>query len=307
MSQVRKRYIIELSNIGKKNQVGNKAKNLAYLLKKDYTIPKTMVCVFDAYLGYQSGNTSVLSQIEEELSSLIEKDKKYSVRSSANIEDATSYSFAGQFATHLNVRGVKAIVEAIVAVWESAVKVSETDYVKTIKNDDDVLMGVIIQEMVQPDYSGVVFTKNPMTGLDEVIVESVDGYGDALVQEGVTPDRWVYKWGDWLEEPESHDERRSVIETLIQQSQDLAKTYGAPLDLEWCFDGQQVYWLQLRAITALESTKLFSNRLSREFLPGMIKPLVWSINIPMINSSWKSLFKEVIGKTADSIDISTLS
>jgi pyruvate,water dikinase len=161
--------------------------------------------------------------------------------------------------------------------------------------------------MIQLNYSGVVFTKNPMTGLDEVIIEAVDGYGDALVQEGVTPDRWVYKWGDWLEEPESLGDRRSVIETLIQQSQELAKTYGAPLDLEWCFDGQQVFWLQLRTITALESTKLFSNRLSREFLPGMIKPLVWSINIPMINSSWKSLFKEVIGKTADSIDIYNLS
>ncbi|MFW9981111.1 MAG: PEP/pyruvate-binding domain-containing protein [Candidatus Thorarchaeota archaeon] len=307
MSQVRKRYIIELSQIGKRNQVGNKAKNLSYLLKKGYDIPRTMVCIFDAYLGHQSGSNPVLVQIEEELSSLIEKGKKYSVRSSANIEDATSYSFAGQFATHLNVQGVNAIIDAIVDVWKSADKVSMADYAKTRKNGEKILMGVIIQEMVKPKYAGVVFTKNPLTGLDEVIVESVDGYGDALVQEGVTPDRWVYKWGEWLEEPEALEDRFSVIESLIQQSQELAKTYGAPLDLEWCFDGNQIYWLQLRAITALESTKLFSNRLSREFLPGMIKPLVWSVNIPVINSSWKSLFKEVIGSAADSINIHNLS
>jgi len=47
--------------------------------------------------------------------------------------------------------------------------------------------------------------------------------------------------------------------------------------------------------------KIFSNRISKEFLPGMIKPLVWSINIPVVNSSWKRLIEEITGKTT--IDI----
>jgi phosphohistidine swiveling domain-containing protein len=307
MSERKQKYIMELAQVGKRNQVGNKAKNLSFLVNHGFDIPRTMVCNFDAYLGYESGETSILEQLQEELSTRIEKGKKYSVRSSASIEDSTSYSFAGQFSTHLNVEGVRAIIDAIVDVWKSAEAVSKTDYIKTVKKGDSILMGVIIQEMIEPNYSGVVFTKNPLTGLDEVIVESVEGYGDALVQEGVTPDRWVYKWGEWIEAPEQLDERFSIIESVIHQSQELAKIYGAPLDLEWCFDGIQIFWLQLRVITALESTKLFSNRLSREFLPGMIKPLVWSVNIPVINSSWKNLFKEAIGNAADSIDIHKLS
>ncbi|TFG28449.1 hypothetical protein EU528_11205 [Candidatus Thorarchaeota archaeon] len=300
-------FISELTKLGKRDPVGNKARNLFFLHKQGYRIPKTITCNFDAYDKFKSGDESVLDQLDNELSSILIEGKKYSVRSSANIEDATSYSFAGQFSTHLNIEGRKAIIQAIQSVWKSAEKVNEAEYIKTTKSGSTTKMGVIIQEMVKPIFSGVVFTKNPLTGLDEVIVESVDGYGDALVQEGVTPNRWVYKWGEWIEHPDSQDDRISIIQEIIQQSRELAVHYGSPLDLEWCYDGQHIYWLQLRAITALESTKLYSNRISREFLPGMIKPLVWSVNIPMINSSWKDLFREVIGSKADSINIHNLS
>ncbi len=56
-------------------------------------------------------------------------------------------------------------------------------------------MAVIIQDMIDPVLSGVSFSKNPITGLDEIVVEAVQGSGTALVQAGVTPFRWVNKWG----------------------------------------------------------------------------------------------------------------
>ncbi|TFF91453.1 hypothetical protein EU545_04035 [Candidatus Thorarchaeota archaeon] len=300
-------FILELGEIGKKHQVGNKAKNLAFLVKHGYNVPRTLVCVFEAFSKYSQGDESVPEALREELAFHLRRDKKYSVRSSANIEDSTSYSFAGQFATHLNVEGVDAVVDAIQRVWESVGEVNRKHYIKETRSRESIEMAVIIQEMVNPEFSGVVFTRNPLTGLDEVVVESVDGLGDALVQEGVTPDRWVYKWGDWVEKEKDKEERIPVIEKIIEESRNLAEEYGAPLDLEWCYDGDEVYWLQLREITALDSTKLFSNRISREFLPGMIKPLVWSVNIPVVNSSWKKLFSEAIGGAADSIDIHNLS
>lgn len=300
-------FIVGLTQIKKGNPVGNKALNLAFMARKGYNVPKTLVCIFDAYHSFQNDEKTILEHLEEELTLHIHEGKKYSVRSSANIEDATSYSFAGQFYTQLNVVGVQNIIEAIKSVWRSVKSVNELDYIRTVNNRQPIQMGVIVQEMVYPIYSGVVFTKNPMTGLDEVVVESVDGFGDALVQEGMTPDRWVYKWGDWIEKPKQREERLSIVLKVITQSRELAKLYGAPLDLEWCYDGEKIHWLQLRAITALDSTKLFSNRISREFLPGLIKPLVWSVNIPVINSSWKKLFKEAIGSAADSIDIRKLS
>ncbi|NIO37594.1 hypothetical protein GTO27_07810, partial [Candidatus Bathyarchaeota archaeon] len=61
---------------------------------------------------------------------------------------------------------------------------------------------VIIQEMVPAECSGLVFTKNPMNGRDEITVEAVVGFTKALAQERTTPRRWVYKWGEWIEKPE---------------------------------------------------------------------------------------------------------
>ena len=56
-----------------------------------------------------------------------------------------------------------------------------------------------------------------------------------------------------------------------------------------------------------EKSTIYSNRISRELLPGMIKPLVWSINIPVVNTSWKMLFKELTGSAADRIRIDKLA
>ena len=307
MSVSRKNFIVDLDEVRKESAVGNKARNLSFLANNGYNVPRTLVCLFDAYSHFRRGDASLLKHLEDDLHSHIDTGKRYSVRSSANIEDATSYSFAGQFYTQLNVSGVSDILDAINAVWKSVDAVNELDYIKTVKSDQTIQMGVIIQEMVIPEFSGVIFTRNPLTGLDEAVVEAVDGLGDALVQEGVTPDRWVYKWGDWVEKPKNGDQRTSIILEIIKEAKKLEKLYGTPLDLEWCYDGEMIHWLQLREITALDSAKLFSNKISREFLPGMIKPLVWSVNIPMINSSWKDLFKEAIGNAADSIDVHKLS
>ena len=54
-------------------------------------------------------------------------------------------------------------------------------------------MSVIIQEMIAPEISGVSFSRHPIAGLDEVIVEAVKGTGDRLVQDGIDPLRWAWK------------------------------------------------------------------------------------------------------------------
>ena len=65
-------------------------------------------------------------------------------------------------------------------------------------------MAVIIQEMIQPVYAGVSLSRNPVTGADEVVVEAVEGSGEALVQSGVTPMRWINKWDNWILQPAEH-------------------------------------------------------------------------------------------------------
>ncbi|NIV37114.1 MAG: hypothetical protein GWN58_49100, partial [Anaerolineae bacterium] len=77
------------------------------------------------------------------------------------------------------------------------------------------------------------------------------------------------------------------------------------MDLEWVYDGRQVIWVQLREIGALDEINLYSNSISREYLPGIIKPLVWSVNVPLVNGAWVWLFSEMIGP--NDIDPRTLA
>ena len=156
-------------------------------------------------------------------------------------------------------------------------------------------MAVIIQEMVKPVVSGVSFSRNPMTGLDETVVEAVCGSGERLVQDGVSPDRWIYKWGDWIKTPEETEIAEAVILDVVRKTAEIAKAHGMPVDLEWVYDGTAVYWVQLREITTGGNLNIYSNRMSREMLPGLIKPLVWSVNTKVVNSAWIDIFTELIG------------
>ena len=78
-------------------------------------------------------------------------------------------------------------------------------------------MAVIIQEMVHAQVSGVAFSLNPISSLDEFIVEAVQGNGAQLVQDGVTPHRWVYKWGIWKDKPDHEQISTDLIDQVVKQ------------------------------------------------------------------------------------------
>jgi pyruvate,water dikinase len=226
----------------------------------------------------------------------INTTQSYAVRSSANVEDGRDFSFAGQFATVLGASGIDAVIDGVETVYREVESPGTQSYLSRAGIPlSDVDMAVIVQEMVEPVVSGVAFSRNPVTGLDEIVVEAVTGSGEALVQTGVTPDRWVNKWGAWTVQPEKSDIARNVIEDVVGHTKHIAHAFGAPVDLEWVYDGTQVYWVQLREINELDDIHLYSNRISREMAPGLIKPLVWSVNIPLVNTAWVRLLTELIG------------
>ena len=73
------------------------------------------------------------------------------------------------------------------------------------------------------------------------------------------------------------------------------RPWGGPWMLEWASDGERLWWLQARPLTGLEGVRLYSNRIAREVLPGIIKPLVWSVNVPVVNAAWIDLLEELVG------------
>jgi len=285
---------------GRRDQVfpaiGNKAAGLATLMRLGLPVPRTYVCTWDAFERARSGDPGVAGALHSELCAIVRPDQRYAVRSSADIEDDPRHSFAGQFKTVLDVTGVDGVWQAIQEVWQSAGGTAAATYLA--RQDARVggpRMAVVIQEMAAPQVSGVAFSRNPITGLDEVVVEAVAGSGEALVQKGVTPERWVNKWGDWIAQAEQSLFPQAVMDEIAAQTRRIARALGQAVDLEWVYDGATVYWVQVRAITSQLSIDIYSDKIAREVLPGQIKPLVWSVNVPLVNGAWVRLFSELIG------------
>jgi pyruvate,water dikinase len=150
--------------------------------------------------------------------------------------------------------------------------------------------------MIQPVISGVSFSINPITSLDEVVIEAVQGSGEQLVQEGITPMRWVSKWGNLIEKPNQEIVPLDVIQEVADITQKISKAFGNNVDLEWIYDGENVYWVQMRDITALTKANVYSNKIAKEMTPGLVKPLDWSVIVPIKSEMWIDVISHVIGE-----------
>jgi phosphohistidine swiveling domain-containing protein len=266
---------------------GGKAAGLRWLSRQGVRVPPTWVMLEPI---------ADRRQLFRILAPLGDSDCRFAVRSSANVEDGGGRSYAGQFTTVVDVAGLDQLVEAAVAVIQSGLGDGVGVYRRQAGDDRPIEMGVVIQEMVEPVVSGIAFSKNPVTGISEVIIELAPGPGTGLVDGRVTPDRWVHRWGDFVETPATDHLGAGVVASLVATIGRLADAYGAPLDLEWVFDGSEVWWVQARPITGLDGHTIYSRRIAKEVMPGIILPLVWSVNVPMVNTAWVQLFREALGR-----------
>jgi phosphoenolpyruvate synthase/pyruvate phosphate dikinase len=114
------------------------------------------------------------------------------VRSSAVDEDGAEASFAGQHDTVLNVRGAKAVLEAVVATWASLRSETALAYRRERGiGEDDLALAVLVQRMVWADAAGVAFSVDPISGVDgTVVVTAAWGLGESVVAGTVTADTW---------------------------------------------------------------------------------------------------------------------
>ncbi len=163
--------------------------------------------------------------------------------------------------------------------------------------DGPASMAVIVQEMVQAEFSGVAFSANPITGFTETIIEAVPGLGEGLMQRGETPERWIRKAGAWRSRPDAPELPENVAEQLAADVAEMARRYKQPVDVEWVLAEGQLSYVQLRPITGIGEITYYSNRFSREMLPGIIVPLVWSVNIPVVNGVWIGVLDRLVGPT----------
>jgi pyruvate,water dikinase len=238
------------------------------------------------------------------------------VRSSATAEDQARASFAGQASTCLDVCGDEAVLAAVRDVWASLWS-SRAAFYRASHDEPGTVpdMAVVIQTMVPAEYSGVLFTCNPLTGeADQVVIEAVQGLGEALVAGQVPPQRLVLdkSSGEIMQlqagEPGSSSLAPGQVAGLLQLGRALEAHAGASQDVEWAIAGGKIHLLQARPITALapgqagrpaviqapgddrwpavderppQPYDLWSQAVLGEVWPHPVSPLMWS-GVPTI-------------------------
>lgn len=225
---------------------------------------------------------SLPEKVAEEIRMVWKKigsEKAFAVRSSATAEDLPTASFAGQQDTFLNVRGEKALIEAIQQCFVSLF--TERAILYRSKNHfghRSVALSVVVQQMVFPEVSGILFTADPVSGHREVVsIDASFGLGEALVSGIVTADLYQVRKGEVIRKqiaekkiaiqplPDGGTEqvelskekqvlpaltRGQVIE-LAELGKRVEQYYGQPQDIEWAIADGKIYLLQTRPITSL--------------------------------------------------------
>ncbi|PTM89911.1 rifamycin-inactivating phosphotransferase [Streptomyces sp. VMFN-G11Ma] len=237
----------------------------------------------------------------------------YAVRSSATAEDLPTASFAGQQDTYLNVVGTAAILEHVSRCWASLFTERAVTYRR--RNGIDhraVHMAVVVQRMVFPQASGILFTADPVTGNRTVAtVDAGFGLGEALVSGLVNPDVFKVRHGEVVARTISAKQRAveslpsgGTQETAIdarQQEQpalsdaqvvDLVRLgrrieahFGRPQDIEWCLVDDAFHIVQSRPITTLfpipeasdEDNHVYVSVGHQQMMTDPMKPLGYSM------------------------------
>jgi pyruvate,water dikinase len=206
-------------------------------------------------------------------------DVAWAVRSSASVEDAPGASFAGQHDTWLNVRGAEAVVAAVQRCWVSMFTDRALAYRGRMGlGHDGSAMAVVVQEMVDAEVSGVMFTGDPAGGGGRrIVLEATYGLGEALVGGKVSPDRievdrTTLGVGEAVVGSKAIEMRMGdsggVIERVVPVARrgqlcleegpaqrlgelgiEVERLFGGPQDIEWAVAGGQVFLLQARPIT----------------------------------------------------------
>jgi pyruvate,water dikinase len=224
--------------------------------------------------------SGIAAAVEQAYNSL-GPDVPVAVRSSATAEDLPFASFAGQQDTYLNVVGAGPVLEAVRKCWASLWTDRATAYRASLGIDpSEVALAVVVQQMVDVEAAGVLFTANPVTGRrGHAVMDASPGLGEAVVSGAVNPDHYVVdSAAGRVVERKPGDKRVAVLalpggrtETvdlppapdtlclsdaqaigLARLGQQAEQYFGAPQDIEWAIDRSGTLWLtQSRPITTL--------------------------------------------------------
>ncbi len=202
------------------------------------------------------------------------------VRSSATAEDLADASFAGQQESFLNIKGHRELINSVKACFASLFTARAIYYrVKKGFDYNKTYLAVVVQKMIDSDKSGVIFSKNPVSNKNEIIIESVWGLGEGIVSGRINPDSYITNsdMSDFkILEIKVADKKVAIIRNssgkneivklteerskqqvltnyeikrLAQYAKQLEEHYKKPQDIEFAIEGNEIYIVQSRPIT----------------------------------------------------------
>ena len=328
-------FIRDLADVGRTDlaSAGGKGANLGELVRAGFPVPPGFVlgtAAYDAFVAANGIGPQILAaadlpaesapQAYEEASARIRAlftggtvpadiaaelaealsrlgaHAAVAVRSSATAEDLPGASFAGQQETYLNVRGQQEVAAAVVNCWSSLWTPRAMAYrARERIAPSDVRLAVVVQDMVDADASGVMFTANPADGRrDQLAISAAWGLGEAVVGGTVGTDELIVDAGSRRvlsrqaggqrartvpagsgvrdeELPEALRGKAVLDDAAAARLADLgtriAVLFGSPQDIEWSLAGGEVWILQARPITALPQ-------------PSAAPPTDWNVPYP---------------------------
>jgi pyruvate,water dikinase len=182
-------------------------------------------------------------------------NKKVAVRSSAVAEDSEAASYAGQQESYLFVEGAEEVCRRVVDCWASFFSERALFYRSQKGSLEDLRMAVVVQKMVDPEKSGVIFTVDPVRRRrDRMVVEAVRGIGERVVSGEVTPDHYTLDRRGKVKREKIVDDRvltDEELQSLGDLGRQLEERHGIAQDIEWAMVGEEIYLLQSRPVTTM--------------------------------------------------------
>ena len=255
-----------------------KKDNLILLKEKGFNVPR-----FDI-IEWNNRNTDIDTK---------KYKGKYAIRSSSYLEDGEKNSFAGQFDTYLNVLP-KDINKKVKECFNSINNKNVLDYLRKNKIDKTNLkMDVIIQEMVDANLSGIIFTANPQGLLNETVIVVGKGLGNKIVEDRIDTTTYYYNNTDNIYYYDGKKDllSKKQIDELLIISNGIKEILGEYIDIEFAIEKDKIYILQARPITTINDKKqvILDNSNIVESYPGVSSPLTISFVKKVYSGVFRSL------------------
>jgi len=309
--------IVDLNGGEISGKLGNKGKYLLDMRSRGINVPSGVILdsdIYDEFIRHNGLETRIqdalgkldkqnIREVSGEICSMfdgavlpdniisgltdkLDKTKLYAVRSSGTKEDLDDHSFAGQYKTFLNVRE-EDVPGNIIGCYKSMFDEVILSYlIDSTIGTDDLKMSVVVQEMVDADYSGICFTINPATGKDtEELIEISEGLGENIVSGKTVPEQYFY---DWYKEtivrknPDNHILTDKQVEEFASVFFKIQTIYGFPCDIEFAVKGGELFILQSRRITKIKYSDIKDLWSTADFKDGGVSatvctPYMWSL------------------------------